>query len=47
MTLTNLFFNMAVGISVFFVLCFIVLLFVDYMMIYHSVNKNFKAVHHD
>ena len=31
MTLTNLFFNMAVGISVFFVLCFIVL-FVDYMM---------------
>ena len=32
MTLTNLFFNMAVGISVFFVLCFIVL-FVDYMMI--------------
>ena len=54
MTLTNLFFNMAVGISVFFVLCFIVffvlcfiVLFVDYMMIYHSVNKNFKAVHHD
>ena len=46
MTLTNLFFNMAVGISVFFVLCFSVL-FVDYMMIYHSVNKNFKAVHHD
>ena len=46
MTLTNLFFNMAVGISVFFVLCFIVL-FVAYMMIYHSVNKNFKAVHHD
>lgn len=46
MTLTNLFFNMAVGISVFFVSCFIVL-FVDYMMIYHSVNKNFKAVHHD
>ena len=46
MTLTNLFFNIAVGISVFFVLCFIVLL-VDYMMIYHSVNKNFKAVHHD
>lgn len=46
MTLTNLFFNMAVGISVFFVLCFIVL-FVDYMMIYRSVNKNFKAVHHD
>lgn len=46
MTLTNLFFNMAVGISVFFVLCFIVL-FVDYMMIYHSVNKNFKAVYHD
>ena len=46
MTLTNLFFNTAVGISVFFVLCFIVL-FVDYMMIYHSVNKNFKAVHHD
>ena len=46
MTLTNLFFNMAVGISVFFVLCFIVL-FVDYMMTYHSVNKNFKAVHHD
>ena len=46
MTLTNLFFNMAVGISVFFVLCFFVL-FVDYMMFYHSVNKNFKAVHHD
>jgi len=34
------------GLFAAIVLCFIVL-FVDYMMIYHSVNKNFKAVHHD
>ena len=46
MTLTNIFFNIAVGISVFFALCFIVL-FVAYMVIDHRVNKNFKAVDHD
>ena len=46
MTLTTIFFNIAIRISLFFALCFIVL-FVDYMMIYHRVNKNFKAVDHD
>ena len=43
MTLTTIFFNIAISISLFFALCFIVL-FVAYMMIYHRVNKNFKAV---
>ena len=42
MSLTNIFFNIAVGISVFFALCFIA-----YTVIYHRVNKNFKAVDHD
>ena len=46
MSLTNIFFNIAVGISVFFALCLIVL-FVAYTVIYHRVNKNFKAVDHD
>ncbi len=46
MSLTNIFFNIAVGINVFFALCFIVL-FVAYTVIYHRVNKNFKAVDHD
>ena len=46
MSLTNIFFNIAVGISVFFALCFIVL-FVAYTVIYRRVNKNFKAVDHD
>ena len=46
MSLTNIFFNIAVGISVFFAFCLIVL-FVAYTVIYHRVNKNFKAVDHD
>ena len=46
MSLTNIFFNIAVGISVIFDMCFIVL-FVAYTVIYHRVNKNFKAVDHD
>ena len=46
MTLTTIFFNIAISISLFFALCFIVL-FVAYMMIDHRVNKNFKAVDHD
>ena len=46
MSLTNIFFNIAVGISVFFASCFIVL-FVAYTVIYRRVNKNFKAVDHD
>ena len=46
MSLTNIFFNIAVGISVFFALCLIVL-FVAYTVIYRRVNKNFKAVDHD
>ena len=46
MTLTNLFFGLALGISLFFAVCFCAL-FIAYLVIYHRVNKNFKAVDHD
>lgn len=46
MTLTNLFFGLALGISLFFAICFCTL-FIAYLVIYHRVNKNFKAVDHD
>lgn len=46
MTLTNLFFGLALGISLFFAICFGAL-FISYLVIYHRVNKNFKAVDHD
>ena len=46
MTLTNLFFGIALGISLIFTVCFVIL-FIAYTMLYHRVNKNFKAVNQD
>ncbi|EHJ53122.1 Uncharacterised protein [Streptococcus macacae NCTC 11558] len=46
MNLTNLFFNIGLGISLFFAVCFI-LLFICYLIILERVNKNFKAVDDD
>jgi hypothetical protein len=46
MTLTNIFFGLALGISFFFALCFVIM-FISYTVIYHRVNKNFKGVDHD
>lgn len=46
MTLTNIFFGIALGLSFAFGICFIIL-FVAYNILYHRVNKNFKAVKHD
>lgn len=46
MTLTNTFFIIAIGISAFFVISFVVL-FVCYLTIYNRVNRNFKAVDYD
>ena len=46
MTLTELFFGIALGLSLAFGICFIIL-FIAYNILYHRVNKNFKAVNHD
>ena len=46
MSLTELFFGLALGVSFTFSICFVIL-FVAYKIIYHRVNKNFKAVNHD
>ena len=46
MTLTNIFFGIALGHSLTFGICFIIL-FITYNILYHRVNKNFKAVNHD
>ena len=46
MTLTELFFGIALGLSLAFGICFIIL-FIAYNILYHRVNKNFKAVDHD
>ena len=46
MTLTELFFGIALGLSLFFGICFVIL-FIAYSILYHRVNKNFKAVNHD
>ncbi|EMC29909.1 hypothetical protein SMU85_01484 [Streptococcus mutans ST6] len=46
MNLTNLFFNIGLGISLFFVACFVTL-FISYLVILERVNKNFKAVDDD
>ncbi|WP_019322086.1 hypothetical protein [Streptococcus mutans] len=43
MNLTNLFFNIGLGISLFFAACFVTL-FISYLVILERVNKNFKAV---
>ena len=46
MNLTNLFFNIGLGISLFFAACFVTL-FISYLVILERVNKNFKAVDDD
>ena len=46
MTLTELFFGIALGLSLAFGICFVIL-FIAYSILYHRVNKNFKAVNHD
>lgn len=46
MTITNIFFIVALIISIFFTICLVVL-FICYTLIYNRVNKNFKAVKHD
>ncbi|MFM1669323.1 hypothetical protein AB6P02_05915 [Streptococcus mutans] len=46
MNLTNLFFNIGLGISFFFAACFVTL-FISYLVILERVNKNFKAVDDD
>ena len=46
MNLTNLFFNIGLGISHFFAACFVTL-FISYLVILERVNKNFKAVDDD
>lgn len=46
MTLTDLFFRIALGVSFFFGICFAIL-FIAYNILYYRVNKNFKAVKHD
>ncbi|MDT9564547.1 hypothetical protein [Streptococcus mutans] len=46
MNLTNLFFNIGLGISLFFEACFVTL-FISYLVILERVNKNFKAVDDD
>ncbi|WP_019323694.1 hypothetical protein [Streptococcus mutans] len=46
MNLTNLFFNIGLGISLFFTACFVTL-FISYLVILERVNKNFKAVDDD
>lgn len=46
MIITNIFFGVALAISIFFAVCFVVL-FICYLVIYNRVNKNFKAVKHD
>lgn len=46
MNLTDLFFNVALAISLFFTGCFLVL-FICYLVIYHRVNRYFKAVDND
>ncbi|EMC24839.1 hypothetical protein [Streptococcus mutans] len=46
MNLTNLFFNIGFGISLFFAACFVTL-FISYLVILERVNKNFKAVDDD
>ena len=44
--LTDTFFYIALTISLFFSACFL-LLFICYMVIYHKVNRYFKAVNND
>ncbi|MCB4943468.1 hypothetical protein LGV92_07530 [Streptococcus mutans] len=46
MNLTNLFFNIGLGISLFFAACFVTL-FISYLVILERVNKNFKVVDDD
>ena len=46
MSLTELFFGLALGVSFTFSICFVIL-FIVYTVLYHRVNKNFKAVNHD
>ena len=46
MSLTELFFRLALGVSFTFSICFVIL-FVAYMINYHGVNNIFKAVNHD
>lgn len=46
MNLTNLFFNIGLGFSLFFAACFVTL-FISYLVILERVNKNFKAVDDD
>lgn len=46
MNLTNLFFSIGLGISLFFAACFVTL-FISYLVILERVNKNFKAVDDD
>lgn len=46
MNLTNLFFNIGLGNSLFFAACFVTL-FISYLVILERVNKNFKAVDDD
>lgn len=46
MTITNIFFIVALIISIFFTICLVVL-FICYALIYNRVNKNFKVVKHD
>ena len=49
MNLTDTFLGVAFGVSLVFGICFVILfiLFIAYKVLYHRVNKNFKAVDHD
>jgi len=42
----GVFVGIALGLSLFFGICFVIL-FIAYSVLYHRVNKNFKAVNHD
>lgn len=46
MTLTDMFFYVALGMTLLFAVCVVVLLF-SYFMIYERVNKNFRTIHQD
>lgn len=46
MTLTNLFYYIALGVSSFFTICALILL-ISYFTIYEKVNKNFRKISND
>ena len=46
MNLTDTVWGVAFGVSLGFGICFVIL-FIAYKVLYHRVNKNFKAVDHD